>query len=149
MNDRLNNYMLTLLNTLSNFGPEVSCEILLTYKRKNVIDRKFSFSCWKCNEISSIVQQIIARNASNFLSNFYAIFWWKFAKRKKEIRPFHLHYFCIKLYFIAAVFALILTLFIKLNKSLTQKVDHQSFLEENGWESRIWKPCCGPSDLLV
>lgn len=45
-----------------------------------------------------LFKRITARNASIFPSKFRAIFRWKFAKTKNEIRAFHLHYFCTVLY---------------------------------------------------
>ena len=41
-----------------------------------------------------LFKRISPRNASNFPSNFHAIFRWKFTKTKNEFRAFHLHYFC-------------------------------------------------------
>ena len=45
-----------------------------------------------------LFKRIITQNVLNFLSNFRTIFLWKFDKTKKEIRPFHLYYFCTVLY---------------------------------------------------
>jgi len=45
-----------------------------------------------------LFKRITARNTSIFPLKFCAIFRWKFAKTKNEIRTFHLHYFCIVLY---------------------------------------------------